>query len=85
MTGPSTATRPNYRGPIWGVVVALLLVALVIGARVVVSIYQMAHPRDITVWCDPSSDPDKGYNRSYEGPADLVLGACQMVAGTNNP
>lgn len=66
----------------------LALLVLALAGRLAVAIYDEAHPRDIQVWCDGggvNKEGDAYYNRTYEGPADLVLGACQMAAGTNNP
>lgn len=56
------------------VIALLTLIALFIGARVVVSIYQLAHPRDVDVWCGPIQNGN--WSSSFHGPADLVLGAC---------
>lgn len=72
-------TARQFRG--W-VLAALALLVLVLVGRLAVAVYDEAHPRSITVYCDGTSE---GWGRSYYGPADLVLGACQMAAGTNNP
>jgi hypothetical protein len=66
------------------VVFLLALLVLVLAARLGVAIYDEAHPRNVDVLCSDHPD-DKNWDRSYHGPADLVLGACQMAYGTNNP
>lgn len=55
----------------------LALLVLVLAARVGVSIYQLAHPDKIDVWCDWNEEHE-GYDRSYKGPAGTVLNACDV-------
>lgn len=58
-----------------GLLLLLSAFTLVAAAWLGVRIYELAHPRTVTVFCDTNPNNDQ-WEQEYKGSADLVLGAC---------